>query len=62
VNPLSKADKKVVEHCEEQKKDIPANLQSQFVDNQQFMRVAGCNRKVQDLNDRPLFRIDLDVD
>ena len=56
---MSKADKNAVAHNEEQKKDIPDNNFSAFVDNKQFMRDAGCNRKVQDLNDRPLFRIDL---
>jgi hypothetical protein len=59
TNPKKQADKKVIKFMEELKKDIPESKRSQIVDNNQFMRVAGCNRKVQDQNERPVYRIDL---
>lgn len=59
TNPKKQADKKIVKFMEELKKDIPKSKRSQIVDGDEFFRVAGCNRKVQDQNDRPVYRIDL---
>jgi carbonic anhydrase len=36
----------------------PDNCKCQYHDGNQFMRVAMCNRKVQDVNDRPVYHID----
>jgi len=36
----------------------PDNCKCQYYEGSQFMRVAMCNRKVQDLNQRPVYHID----
>ena len=59
TNKIALCDHKTIQFLEELKEDIPAAKKSQKDGGHTFMRVAGCNRKVQDQNGRAVYRIDM---
>ena len=59
TNKIADQDPKNIEFLEELKEEIPANMRSQKESGNTLMRIAGCNRKVQDPNGRAVYRIDL---
>ena len=54
-------DPELVIMLDKMRSEIPNSLKSlKDSDGNEFMRIAGCNRKVQDQNGRALYRINLD--
>jgi len=54
VGPKGKAD---LDKFGQARAKFPENAKCQYHEGSQFMRVAMCNRQVQDTNDRPVYHI-----